>query len=416
MTEFAVTGIRYQMGEHLSYEEKGAAATAFVASLKIGQPVVLAFEPDNPGSPNKAIAVYINYERIGYIADEECDLVHQFLNEQHRGQGEVVRKDGHVTFFITIPGSAEKLKAQPYKRKLPESPLGDSFRMPFSKAENALQVIAGILSEMEANKENLPEILTLANRYVPLVKASICKEDNLWRRTILKKLEHLLSERTMLEISDDDAAELERLCKQVREAVGDMHRSAEHWPERVFVEHLDRLRNDESINKHLYNKYCETFLDGKTFDKADKNKVALEHERLCNWLKDMKWSELRNPDNLQPMGFRVNYLGLSRLELYDLYSVLLLIEKLGAQKKHKKVSRSEIVKQLAPIFWGDEEKADNFLENIQNMKPKQITELVKNLVFDNEISGMSKGRDLWKVLHENGLYGPSESNWNQQVK
>ena len=61
MTEFAVTGIRYQMGEHLSYEEKGAAATAFVASLKIGQPVVLAFEPDNPGSPNKAIAVYINY-------------------------------------------------------------------------------------------------------------------------------------------------------------------------------------------------------------------------------------------------------------------------------------------------------------------------------------------------------------------
>jgi hypothetical protein len=269
---------------------------------------------------------------------------------------------------------------------------------------------------MEANKENLPEILTLTNRYVPLVKASICKEDNLWRRTILKKLEHLLSERTMLEISDDDAAELENLYKQVREAVGDMHRSAEHWPERVFVEHLDRLRNDESINKHLYNKYCETFLDGKTFDKADKNKVALEHERLCNWLKDMKWSELRNPDNLQPMGFRVNYLGLSRLELYDLYSVLLLIEKLGAQKKHKKVSRSEIVKQLAPIFWGDEEKADNFLENIQNMKPKQITELVKNLVFDNEISGMSKGRDLWKVLHENRLYGPSESNWNQQVK
>ena len=66
MIEFTVTGIRYQMGEHLSYEERDAKATKFVASLEIGQPVVLKFEPDNPGSPNKAIAVYINYEHIGY--------------------------------------------------------------------------------------------------------------------------------------------------------------------------------------------------------------------------------------------------------------------------------------------------------------------------------------------------------------
>ncbi len=416
MTEFTVTGIRYRMGEHLSYEERGAAAEKFVASLKIGQPVVLAFEPDNPGSPNKAIAVYIDYERIGYIADEECDLVYQLLNEQHMGQGEVVRTDGHVTFFISIPGSAEKLKARPHKRKLPESPLGDSFRMPFSKEESALQVIAGILTEKETSKENLPEILKLTNHYVPLVKASICNEDNLWRRTILRKLEHLLNDRKKLEISDDDAAELERLCKLIRDAVCDMHRSAENWPEKVFVEHLDRLRNDESINKHLYNKYCATFLDGESFDEADSNTIALEHERLSNWLESMKWSELRDPEDLQSMGYRVNYLGLSRIELYDLYSVILLIEKLDAHLTHKAVSRSEIVDELTPIFWGEEKEADKFLTSIQGMKPIQITELVKKLVDYNLISEMSKGRRLWKVLHDNGLYKPSESNWNQQLK
>ncbi len=72
MTDFTVTGIRYQMGDNLSFEQRNDAAVRFVDSLQIGQPVQLAFEPDNPASPDKAIAVYIDYERIGYIADEEC--------------------------------------------------------------------------------------------------------------------------------------------------------------------------------------------------------------------------------------------------------------------------------------------------------------------------------------------------------
>ena len=42
----------------------------------------------------------------------------------------------------------------------------------------------------------------------------------------------------------------------------------------------------------------------------------------------MKWCELRNPQDLNLMGSKVYDLGLSRQELYDLYGVLLLIEKL----------------------------------------------------------------------------------------
>ena len=328
MTEFAVTAIRYQMGEHLSFEEKGARAVAFVASLKIGQQVVLVFEPDNPGSPNKAIAVYIDYKRIGYIADEECHIVLPLLNEG-RAKATIVRKDDHVTFFVSIPGMSDIHKISPSnKRVLPESPLGSSFRMPFTKDENALQLIASELVEIETNKENLPEIMLLTKRYVPLSKISICREDRLWRSMILKKLEHLLGKSQVLGMSDVDKSEMETLCLTLRGVVGDMHRSSEHWPERVFVNHLELLRNDESVNSHLYKKYCETFLNDKPFDEVDKDIIKAEYERLSSWLRSLEWSELRNPKNPMSMGFRVNYLDLSRWELYDLYSILLLLEKL----------------------------------------------------------------------------------------
>lgn len=415
MIEFTVTGIRYQMGEHLSYEERDAKATKFVASLEIGQPVVLKFEPDNPGSPNKAIAVYINYEHIGYISDEQCDLVYPLLDRRHLGKGQVVRKDNHVTFFITISGAPERLTtSESQKRILPESPLGDSFLMPFTKAERTLELVSVELMDIEPTKDSLPEIMMLTRLYVPMVKASICREDNLWRSSILKKLQHLLAEKAELGMNEEVAEELKGLCKQVRIAVGDMHRSKDHWPERVFIDHLERLRDDVKCSGHLFNKYIETFLDGLTFEEADKDKLKNEHMRLLGWLKGMKWSELKNPKNLQAMGYRVNYLGLSRRELYDLYSVLLVIERIEPFLPDN--SEDKVIDKLMPIFYNERTEALRFYKNIQGMKSTQITEKVNQMVSEGKISELSCHRDLWKVLHDNGIYDKSESNWNMQVK
>jgi hypothetical protein len=75
-----------------------------------------------------------------------------------------------------------------------------------------------------------------------------------------------------------------------------------------------------------------------------------------------------------------------------------------------------VVDRLKPIFFGIEDDAREFLVSIQGMKPTQITDKVKQLVSENKISDLSKHRDLWKVLHDYGLYDKSESNWNQQVK
>ena len=77
---------------------------------------------------------------------------------------------------------------------------------------------------------------------------------------------------------------------------------------------------------------------------------------------------------------------------------------------------AEVVELLKPIFYGSEENARAFYDSIQGMKPTQITDKVNQLVAEKKISELSKHRDLWKVLHDYGIYERSESNWNMQVK
>ena len=78
--------------------------------------------------------------------------------------------------------------------------------------------------------------------------------------------------------------------------------------------------------------------------------------------------------------------------------------------------QQDVVEKLKPMFYGQLEDAKAFLVSIQGMKPTQITDKVNQLVREKKISEMSKHRDLWKVLHDCGIYDKSESNWNMQVK
>ncbi len=62
MAQYEVTGVRYQMGEGLTWEEITLKAEDFIRQLKDGTPLILAAEPDNPRD-SKAIAVYMDYTR-----------------------------------------------------------------------------------------------------------------------------------------------------------------------------------------------------------------------------------------------------------------------------------------------------------------------------------------------------------------
>lgn len=75
-----------------------------------------------------------------------------------------------------------------------------------------------------------------------------------------------------------------------------------------------------------------------------------------------------------------------------------------------------IVMQLLPMFYGNEDNAKEFIGSIQGMKGKQITDMVNMLITEKKLSELSCHRDLYKVLHNAGIYDKSESNWNMQVK
>ena len=416
MTEFTVTGIRYQFPAELTYEERTEAAKQYVASLQKGTPVVLVAEPENPMDAN-AIAVYIDYERMGYIDKEETPMVHTLLDENQQCDALVERNDGHITLFLTIPGAAEKphvMNSRP--RILPPSPLGEEVRMPFTKAESTLQLVATRLLKTEPKQENLQQLLSLSARYVSLLKLSICHDDCVWLNSIRKKLDkvNLLSREWTM--TKEQADTLNDIYKKVRACAGDMHRTSDHWPERVFKQQLSTIRGDKSITGHLFSKYCQTFLSGKDFAEADKQKMNLELERLHLWLQEMPWSELRNPADLDAMALKVNYLGLSRTELYDLFCVILIVEKLDETLDGGSFCMEEVTEQLLPIFYNNKAAVRDFLSNCLRMKSTQITEMVNRLVKDRVISDQSKGRDLWQVLHDYGIYTKTESNWNMRVK
>lgn len=416
MTEFTVTGIRYQFPAELTYEERTEAAKQYVASLQKGTPVVLVAEPENPMDAN-AIAVYIDYERIGYIDKEETPVVHTLLDENQQCDALVERNDGHITLFVTIPGAAEKahvMNSRP--RILPPSPLGEEVRMPFTKAESTLQLVATRLLKTEPKQENLQELLRLSARYVSLLKLSICHDDCVWLNSIRKKLDKLNLLSKEWTMTQQQADTLDDIYTKVRACAGDMHRTSDHWPERVFKQQLSTIRSDKSMTHHLFGKYCQTFLSGKDFAEADKQQMNLELERLRLWLQELPWSELRNPADLDDMALKVNYLGLSRTELYDLFCVILIVEQLDERLDGGSFSMEEVAERLLPIFYNDKAAVRDFLSTCLRMKSTQITDVVNRLVKERVISDRSKGRDLWQVLHDYGIYDKTESNWNMRVK
>ena len=325
--EFAVTGIRHTLAKGKPKDEQTRVCEAFLRFVVEGQEVYLIAEPDNIND-EEAIAVYTEFMKFGYISRENTSKVATYFDENQQCKA-VVKRTDHVTCWVTIQGEPKRPQ-KPRPRVLPASPLEGNVKMPFTDAEHRLCFIASRLASIEVSKANIREIADFAANYVPLLKLSICNEEGAWMDTIYGKLRDVCSRAEELGLTEREAAAMKCICDIVGEAVGDMHCTSDNHIERIFAEHLGRLRADKAATDTLFQRYCETHLGGKSFCEADKALVTSEHDRLTDWLRGMKWPELRDPKDMDRMARKVKYLRLSRKELYDLYSVMLILERLEA--------------------------------------------------------------------------------------
>lgn len=76
----------------------------------------------------------------------------------------------------------------------------------------------------------------------------------------------------------------------------------------------------------------------------------------------------------------------------------------------------ELVQALMPIFYNVEDEVRRFVKGIQGADDKLITDLVRRLVEEDKINPRAKGRPLFKILHDAGIYHSSETNWNSSLR
>jgi len=80
-------------------------------------------------------------------------------------------------------------------------------------------------------------------------------------------------------------------------------------------------------------------------------------------------------------------------------------------------TQEELIAQLKPIFYNNEDNVKIFLKEIEGMQPSNITDLVNKWVTDKRISdyGNSRKGELWEILSEANLYTKSRQNWCRRV-
>ena len=315
MARYEVTGLRYQM-EGQTLEDKTLAAEDFLRGLKDGTPVTLVAEPDNPIDEN-AIAVYIKYRHSGYIKHECCDEVMPLLDSNGHCEAVVCGNDGHLTFTIDIPNAPDNVQAPAEaKRCLPESVLPRELIIPFSKEERQLQFVALKLDGLLVKEDNVDELIEMTNVYLPLSRLSLSKDDNLWRDHIYKKVAKALK----LSITDRQKRELEQARDTLYDTQGDFHRTHENLLGTVFEQQLSQLSQQAKKEDGLYAKFEEYLTSSK---KAQSEVI----ESLKGWFAEMPRVKLRDYHDHDQLAMSLNYLKVSRRELYEVYSALLLIKR-----------------------------------------------------------------------------------------
>jgi hypothetical protein len=307
----------------------------------VGTPVTLLADGTNPDDRN-AIAVFREEKHVGYISKTRCEAVLPLLDDDGRCEAKVSGNDGHVTFFIEIENATDAC-ASPMKRErqLPVFPLQKTVHLNYLPEEMSLmafapQVVRFSLDEKSPTLlEDVRAYIEKVEKFIPLSGLSFCIEDNLWRDDVLK----MLRKACRLQLPDSEKEQLNQLRIRLGEVVGDFHCCYDDVLLRIFERQLEMLKKQAEGKDGLFHLYERSF-DGK----------PVEVERLVGWFKEMPDIRLYDYHDHKLLVRTLNYLRISRRELYDVYAALLLIGRYGGEEdENPQVAEKEEKNYFAPM-------------------------------------------------------------------
>ncbi|MGM9697325.1 MAG: HIRAN domain-containing protein [Prevotella sp.] len=330
MERISITAIQYCISGNTK-EERRKNAIDFVKATLPGTRMFLRPEPDNIYDRN-AVAVYCGLGKIGYVANEQTYLIHRLLGGKRHLEIRTSGGDNHLTLFFNIDESVCSMEeAVSQNRKIALSPLDKSVFMPFLEADHELQYLMDMLLTEDFGESNIEELFTYAEAYVPLAKLTICREDCINQRLILKLLDGKL--RSFKSITKEQHDRLAKARSDVRDVIGDVHREGGHLD--ILSQHLARLKDEAGKHNGFFSIY-DMFYFRKPIEEASYDEISNERHRLKEWLEKLPGGIFRpeNPE-LAFVADKLCYLSLSREELYDVMGVMLIVERLDVFLNNK---------------------------------------------------------------------------------
>ena len=173
----------------------------------------------------------------------------------------------------------------------------------------------------------------------------------------------------------------------------------------------------------MYRQWCAIHADELGNPHLRRSAMVGELQTIEECLKRLPADLYYQTNQFGALMHRLLYLHVPRQKLTMLLSALvlrhLLREPLGLADEHQAAAVAEVdsylLWQMTPVFNGNTDDAREFLMLVRGQLPTEITHLVCLWVRNKRICRTHCHRRLWTILHEAGIYKPTESNWNMQV-
>lgn len=88
----------------------------------------------------------------------------------------------------------------------------------------------------------------------------------------------------------------------------------------------------------------------------------------------------------------------------------------GGQQVSLSDDQKACAQEIAPVFWGDMQAAEQFVAKVQGMNDKQIVELVVREVKVGHIQPLSFRKPLYEALSSHNMYRASKTNFDTMLK